>query len=209
MICSTDKAGIERAVAALRAGQIVAVPTDTVYGLVASFDSPAAIEEIFRVKGRSHDIALPVLCASAAEAHELGRINGQAARLADEHWPGALTLVVERRPGLTADLGGEPSSIGLRVPDHHALLAIAQQVGPLASSSANRHGEPPVTTSEEALGTFGDDVPLVLTPIQPELTEAGAPRQASTVLRADTEGNIVEVLRAGDIDAGHIQVKGR
>ena len=85
-----------------------------------------------------------------------------AAALMDRFWPGALTLVLPARPGLAADLGDDDATIGLRCPDHPVPLALCEAVGPLATTSANRHGEPTLTTAADVLATFGDAVAVVL-----------------------------------------------
>lgn len=136
------------AVDALRAGEVVAVPTDTVYGLVATLDHAA---RLFEAKQRPTDVDLPVLCADRDQAQSLA-----ADPLPDlaEQWPGPLTLVVRRVPSLTADLGAHHETVGLRVPAHDVTRELARLVGPLASTSANRHGEPPCTTAEEVRAVF-------------------------------------------------------
>lgn len=128
---------------ALLAGEVVAVPTDTVYGLVATLDNA---QRLFEVKQRPADVDLPVLCADRAQAQSLA-----ADPLPDlaAQWPGALTLVVRRAPSLTANLGAHAHTVGLRVPDHPVPRELARHVGPLASTSANLHGKPPATTAAE------------------------------------------------------------
>ena len=128
---------------ALLAGEVVAIPTDTVYGLVTVLDRA---ERLFEVKQRPADVDLPVLCADRAQAQSLA-----ADPLPDlaVQWPGALTLVVRRAPSLTADLGAHADTVGLRVPDHPVPRELARRVGPLASTSANLHGKPPATTATE------------------------------------------------------------
>ena len=139
---------MDAVVAALRAKEVVAIPTDTVYGLVAVLD---AAPLLFEVKQRPADVDLPVLCADREQAQSLA-----AEPLPDlaEQWPGALTLVVRRAPSLTANLGAHADTVGLRVPDHPVARALARCVGPLASTSANRHGEPPATTADEVQAAF-------------------------------------------------------
>lgn len=128
---------------ALLAGEVVAVPTDTVYGLVATLDHA---ERLFEVKQRPADVDLPVLCAGRAQAQSLA-----AEPLPDlvAQWPGALTVVVRRAPSLSANLGSHADTVGLRVPDHPVPRELARHVGPLASTSANLHGKPPATTAAE------------------------------------------------------------
>lgn len=131
-------------VEALLAGEVVAVPTDTVYGLVAALGHAA---RLFEVKQRPADVDLPVLCADRAQAQSLAA--DPLPDLVDDGWPGPLTVVVRRAPTLTADLGTHADTVGLRVPDHPVPRELARRVGPLASTSANMHGKPPATTAQE------------------------------------------------------------
>lgn len=135
---------MEPVVEALLAGEVVAVPTDTVYGLVALLEHA---DKLFEVKQRPADVDLPVLCADRAQAQSLAAepLPG----LVDEGWPGPLTVVVRRAPSLTADLGAHADTVGLRVPDHPVPRELARRLGPLASTSANLHGRPPATTAQE------------------------------------------------------------
>jgi L-threonylcarbamoyladenylate synthase len=141
-------AGIDEAVAAVRDGEIVVIPTDTVYGVGAR---PDAATSIFDLKNRPRDKALPVLGAGVAQLDEIADLDDRARALAEEHWPGPLTLVVRRNPGFTADLGGTaPETVAVRVPAHPVALELLETTGPLAVTSANVSGEPPATTYEDA-----------------------------------------------------------
>ena len=135
---------MDAVVEALLAGEVVAIPTDTVYGLVTTLD---AAHRLFEVKQRPADVDLPVLCGDRAQAQSLAA--DPLPDLVDDGWPGPLTVVVRRAPTLTADLGAHRETVGLRVPDHPVPRELARRVGPLASTSANRHGEPPATTAAE------------------------------------------------------------
>jgi L-threonylcarbamoyladenylate synthase len=157
---------IHRAVAALQEGQVVAVPTDTVYGLAVDPRQPVAVARLFALKGRPTSVALPVLVAGWDQVESLALPFGAAAeQLAVRHWPGPLTLVVPRSPTFTADLGGPPSArdtVGLRWPDHPVMASLCRAFGPMAVTSANRHGGPPATTPGEvgeqfAPATEGDE----------------------------------------------------
>jgi L-threonylcarbamoyladenylate synthase len=154
----------EAIAAALRRGSVCAIPTDTVYGLAADPGRPGATEALFVLKGRPPGLALPVLVASAAQAEQLAGPAGlsPAARaLADRFWPGALTIVVRRRPHLDWDLGGDPATIGLRCPGHPLARRLCRRVGPLATTSANRHGQAPLVSAEEVRAEFGDSVAVL------------------------------------------------
>lgn len=155
---------VERIVAALRSGGAVVLPTDTVYGLVACAADQEATAQLFALKGRTDGVPLAVLCADVEQALALVELPVDRAvqAVAERWWPGPLTLVVPRRPGLDLHLGEPESTIGLRVPDHDLVRAVARQVGPLAATSANLHGSPPATTATEASESLGPGVVLAI-----------------------------------------------
>lgn len=160
-----DVAGIAAAAAVLRAGGLVAVPTETVYGLAARADSEAAVAAIYRVKGRPDFNPLIVHVADAAQGETLARFDSRARALARAFWPGALTLVLPLRPdariapAVTAGL----STIALRCPAHPAMRALLMQSGlALAAPSANRSGQVSPTRAEHVTASLGAAAPLVL-----------------------------------------------
>jgi tRNA threonylcarbamoyl adenosine modification protein (Sua5/YciO/YrdC/YwlC family) len=159
---------VARAVEALRAGLVVAVPTDTVYGLAVDPWQPDAVERLFALKERPPDVALPVVVGRREQAGPItGPLTGTARRLADRHWPGPLTLVVERAEGFGADLGGPAAAqgtVGVRWPDHPLIQALCRQLGPLALTSANLHGATPATTASDVDTAFPEagDLAVVL-----------------------------------------------
>ena len=153
-----------RAARALRAGEVVVVPTDTVYGLAADAFRPEATEALFTLKRRPEEVALPVLVASVEQALALAAddLPAIARRLMRRWWPGPLTLVLPRRPGLGLDLGGsDDTTIGVRLPDHPVPTALAAAVGPLAVTSANLHGGPTPATVSKVLDQLGRERDLV------------------------------------------------
>jgi tRNA threonylcarbamoyl adenosine modification protein (Sua5/YciO/YrdC/YwlC family) len=187
---------VRLAVEALSGGDIVGLPTDTVYGLAADPFHTGASDRLFRVKGRPRAVELPVLVADQDQAMSLCAAVPRAARaLMERYWPGPLTLVLPRRPDLAADLGTDDVTIGIRCPAHPVPLAICAQLGPIATTSANRHQEPPLTTAQEVAESLGAEVVLVL--------DAG-PCQGlpSTVL--DCTGESPRVLREGRLAAADI-----
>lgn len=192
---------MDEAVDALRAGRVIAVPTDTVYGVAVAATVVGATERIFELKHRPRDLELPVLVADADQALTLiagGQFADAVRRLTDRYWPGPLTVVLRRAPGVDFDLGGNPSTIGLRVPDHDAVRELCRRVGPLATTSANRHGQPTLTTAAAVSDAFGDEVAVVLDGGEC----AGAP---STVI--DATGPTIALIREGrvpwaDVDPG-------
>ena len=186
------------AVALLRAGRIVAVPTDTVYGIAADIALPDAIERLFAAKRRPPEKAVALLLADAAQADVLGVVGPAARVLAERFWPGGLTLVLPRRPGarLPDVLAAGAPTVGVRVPDHPAPRALAAALGPLPTTSANLSGEPDARDAVEVAATLGDAVALVLDggPIH------GGP--GSTVV--DCTGERPMILRAGAIPPAQI-----
>jgi L-threonylcarbamoyladenylate synthase len=156
-------AAIEQAAEALVAGDIVGVPTDTVYGLAADPFHTGASDRLFAVKRRPRSVELPVLVASEEQALSLAiAVPAPARRLMARYWPGALTVVLPRRPDLNADLGDDDATVGIRCPAHPVPRALCEKVGPLATTSANRHGSAPATTATELAAAMGAGVDLIL-----------------------------------------------
>jgi len=154
---------VDDAVAALQQGLLVAVPTDTVYGLAADPFHTGASDRIYAAKRRPRQVDLPVLVADREQALSVViGLTEAATRLMDRFWPGALTLVLPRRPDVRADLGADEATVGLRCPDHGVPREVCRRAGPLATTSANLHGQAPLTTAAEVALTFGDAVGLVL-----------------------------------------------
>jgi len=153
---------LDQVEAALLAGSVVAVPTDTIYGLAVDPRLPGASERVFSVKGRPEQLALPVLIADPTGLADLAVVTRAAEQLASRYWPGPLTLVLARRSDVAFDLGGDPATIGLRCPASSLLRRLLRRTGPLAVTSANRHGDPPLHTAEEVREHFGTEVVAVL-----------------------------------------------
>lgn len=164
-IVPADSAGIARAAERLRGGALVAVPTETVYGLAARADSADAVAAIYRAKGRPDFNPLIVHVASLEQAGELAEIGADARKLADAFWPGALTLVVPLRagariaPAVTAGL----ETIALRCPEHPVMRAVLSESGlPLAAPSANRSGGVSPTRADHVAASLGEAAGLIL-----------------------------------------------
>jgi L-threonylcarbamoyladenylate synthase len=184
---------VAQAIAATRRGELVVFPTDTVYGIAAAPDDAAATQRLFDAKRRPHDLTLPVLVGSLADARDVGILDDRAERLAAALWPGPLTLVVPRTPRSRPwQLGGDAASVGIRIPDHRLARAVLA-AGPLATTSANRSGVPPATTCAELHAAFGDDVALYLCDEEPLVG------RASTVV--SLLGPEPVIVRVGDVDA--------
>ena len=149
--------GIDEVVAALLRGDVVVIPTDTVYGLAARAEDPAAVRRIFDLKSRHRDKAVQVLIPDAHWLDRLGRPSEYARRLAAAFWPGPLTIVLPASPDAPPAAVSE-GTIGLRVPDHPVCLDILSRVGPLVASSANRSGEPTPAGVEAIRSLFGEGV---------------------------------------------------
>lgn len=173
---------------ALRRGEVVGIPTDTVYGLAVIPSLPGAVDGLFIAKGRPASVPVAVLVSDADAAQALSEATLPGA-LIDRHWPGPLTLVVRRRADVDWELGGDPTTIGVRCPDHTLVRELSASVGPLATTSANLHGRPsPTSASGVADEMLGAPVALVLDGGEC----AGAP---STVVDVTAESPVV--LREG------------
>ena len=141
----------DETVAALWRGEVVAVPTDTVYGVAARVFDASGVSRLFEVKNRPRDVALPVLIGSAHDVAALEvEWSARAQALAENYWPGALTIVVGAAAS-SAALVGASTTLGLRVPRHEDLVALIAECGPLAVTSANEHGGTPCTSAEDVL----------------------------------------------------------
>ena len=163
-IVPDDAAGRAAAIEVLRAGGIVALPTDTVYGIAVALETPGGIEALFEAKRRPPDKGIMLLLADAGQAPAIGQWPASAAALAEAFWPGGLTLVVPQRPDvdLPAALTGGAATIALRVPAHDAPRALAAALGPLPTTSANVSGESEAADAAEIVAQLGDALALVL-----------------------------------------------
>ena len=162
---ATDPDAVDAATERLRRGEVVAIPTDTVYGVAVDLFAVGAIERLFAAKDRPKDVQVPVLVATPEAAADLveGPVDVVARRWMERFWPGALTLVLPRATTARhVDLGGDPTTIGLRCPDHRLARELCRTVGPLATTSANRHREPTPPDAEGVAAALGDAVSLVL-----------------------------------------------
>jgi L-threonylcarbamoyladenylate synthase len=184
----SDVAAIAQAAQALRAGELVGIPTETVYGLAADADNEAAVAQIFAAKGRPTDHPLIVHVASSAQvARYAAQVPDFAQRLIDAFWPGPLTLILPRRPGVAAAAAGGQDSIGLRCPSHPVAQALLRACGlGLAAPSANRFGRVSPTTAAHVQAELGSAL-LVLDggpcPVGIESTLVDCTRGAPVVLR--------------------------
>jgi L-threonylcarbamoyladenylate synthase len=195
-INQSDPGAAEAALQVIRSGGVVAVPTDTVYGIACAVDNPAAIKQLYRIKERDALKAIPVLVGALDQLEGLADDFNPAARsLAERYWPGALTIIVNKNPALPVELTTYPT-VGLRMPHHDWLLVLMRSCGPLAATSANLSGAASPVTADEVLAQLDGRVELV---IDGERCEGGIP---STVV--DCSQTPVKVLREGGIASADI-----
>jgi tRNA threonylcarbamoyl adenosine modification protein (Sua5/YciO/YrdC/YwlC family) len=181
----TEREALPSAAAALRGGEAVVLPTDTVYGVGTL---PEHLDMLFALKGRPADVPIAVLVASLAQARGLVEVNAVAERLATTFWPGPLTMVLPRNDG--------GSTLGVRCPDLEFVRTLAAEVGPLAVTSANRHGEATPEEAAAAAAALAGDVALVLD---------GGRRAGSASTVVDVTSDALEVLREGPISSGQLK----
>lgn len=183
---------LDAAVEALGRGELVVLPTDTVYGIAADAFDPAAVQALLDAKGRGRQMPPPVLMPDLRTLDGLATSVPDAARaLAEAFWPGGLTLIVRAQPSLAWDLGETHGTVALRVPDHPVALELLRRTGPLAVSSANRTGKPAGTDVREAYRQLGARVPVFL--------DGGeAPGGVSSTI-VDATGDVLRVVREGAI----------
>jgi len=190
--------GARLAADAVQRGEVVVLPTDTVYGVGADAFDAAAVARVLAAKGRGRSMPPPVLMPSARTLDGLAHDVSWAAReLVAAFWPGPLTLVCLAQPSLRWDLGDTGGTVALRMPLHRTALALLELTGPLAVTSANRTGEPPATTCDEAVDQLGEAVSVYL--------DAGpsSTALASTIL--DVTSLVPRVLRLGELSIERLQ----
>ena len=184
--------GLLAAANAVRAGGLVVLPTDTVYGIGADAFDPSAVGALLSAKGRGRDMPVPVLVGSWSTVDGLVQsVTAQARDLIEAFWPGGLSLVLPQAPSLAWDLGEVRGTVNLRMPLHPVALDLLREVGPMAVSSANTTGNPPASTSEQAREQLGESVQVYL-----DGGPSGEP-VASTIV--DLTGQRPRVLREGAI----------
>lgn len=182
--------GVRAAVSALQSGDLVVMPTDTVYGIAADAFSPAAVNALLAAKGRGRDMPVPVLVGSWRTLDGLVDELGPLARqLVERFWPGPLTIVVRSAPSLAWDLGETRGTVAVRMPLQPVALEVLNATGPLAVSSANRSGMPPAVDAADAERQLGESVRVYL-----DGGPAGDPVPSTIV---DLTGDQARVLRAG------------
>jgi L-threonylcarbamoyladenylate synthase len=190
--------GITQAELALRRGELVVLPTDTVYGIAAEAFDPVAVDGLLKAKGRGRDMPPPVLVGTVRAAMALVMDLADTGKdLIDEFWPGGLTLVCRASPTLVWDLGETKGTVAVRMPLHQVALELLKKTGPLAVSSANVSGQPPATTADEAVAQLGDSVSVYL--------DAGpCPGDVPSTI-VDLTGSVPRLLRRGVISVDRLQ----
>lgn len=186
--------GVTQAATALREGQLVVLPTDTLYGIAADAFNAEAVTALLAAKGRGRDMPPPVLVAGPDVVDGLATDVPDYVRAAvADHWPGPLTVILRAQPSLAWDIGDTNGTVALRMPDHPVALDLLAEVGPLAVSSANRSGWPAARSVVDAATQLGASVQVYL--------DAGpvSSGMASTIL--DCTGQEPVVVRAGAVAA--------
>lgn len=198
-ILAADPLALELAAEALQRGEVIGIPTETVYGL-AVLPLADPLDRLIEIKRRATDKGIQLLVDSITQARQVAVFTPAAEQLAERFWPGGLTLVLDRRPDVDLPLllGGGRPTLGVRLPDHAVPRGLARRLGPLGASSANISGQPPATTAELLDAALGDELALILDdgPVRGGL--------ASTVIDCSTAGGASSpprILREGAIPA--------
>ena len=191
-------AGLDAAATAITAGELVLLPTDTVYGVAADAFTPAAVTRLLTAKNRGRQMPVPVLVGEASTlAGLVTTIPPLAHRLAEAFWPGGLTLVLQHAPSLAWDLGDAEGTVAVRLPDDEVARDLLRRTGPLAVSSANRSGRPAATSAAQAEEQLGARAAVLLD---------DGPRDgtgASTIV--DCTGPELRLLRVGAVSLEQLQ----
>ena len=194
-------AGMRHARQAIARGELIVMPTDTVYGIAADAFSPAAVQRLLTAKGRGRDMPPPVLVAGQEMMAALvEEIPDPVQKLIDAFWPGGLTIVLPAQPSLTWDLGETQGTVAVRMPDRRVALELLAETGPLAVSSANLTGRDAAVIASDAEAMLGDSVAVYL---EEGYSETGVPStivDATSLVGASAdEVAVVRILREGAI----------
>jgi len=196
IVCADQPNAIFKAVQFIQNGDLVAFPTDTVYGLGALASDSGAVDQLFTVKGRRATKAIAILLGNQEHLSSVAaEMTAMAQTFARRFWPGPLTLVVERHPSLPHNLS-KTSTIGIRMPNHPLTLELLDITGPLAVTSANISGQPNTVTATQVFAQLQERIPLIL---DGGPTPGGSP---STVL--DCTGSKPVILRSGPISLNQL-----
>lgn len=191
------EAGLAAALAAVKGGRLIVMPTDTVYGIGADAFTPDAVEALLEAKGRGRDTPPPVLIGDHAVLMALAvELPDYVEDLTEELWPGPLTLILNAQPSLTWDLGDTRGTVALRMPEDEVALELLRRTGPLAVSSANRHGKPAAQSVLDAATQLGDSVSIYL--------DGGPARIGASSTILDTTVSPAEIVRQGALSKERI-----
>jgi tRNA threonylcarbamoyl adenosine modification protein (Sua5/YciO/YrdC/YwlC family) len=196
-------AGLRLARQAVGRGDLIVIPTDTVYGIAADAFNPAAVAKLLDAKGRGRNSPPPVLVSDIKTLDALAEhMTSEMSALAEAFWPGGLTIVVPARTTLAWDLGDTNGTVAVRMPDHTVALELLRETGPLAVSSANLTGQPAAVTATEANTALGDRIAVYL-----EAGESSGSRVGSTIVDATptVDGKPVRILREGTVSRDEIR----
>ena len=195
----SDRAtGLREAASAIRRGDLVVLPTDTVYGLGADAFSASAVGELLAAKGRGRNMPSPVLVGSPTTLHGLVTDFSESAwELVDAFWPGGLTLVARHQPSLRWDLGDTRGTVAVRMPLHPVAIELLNSTGPMAVSSANLSGGPSPATCDEAEAQLGESVSVYL--------DGGRAEHAVPSSIVDVTGKVPVLLREGALSAAQLR----
>ena len=192
---STDEdreQAIATASLAVQRGELVVLPTDTVYGIGADAFDADAVQSLLDAKGRGREMPPPVLISSATTLDALATgVTDYARRLVDRFWPGPLTIVCNQQPSLQWDLGDTRGTVAVRMPDHRLALDLLERTGPMAVSSANLTGHPAATDADQAEEMLGDQVAVII-------DDGPSPGGSSSTI-VDVRGHRGKLLRTGAI----------
>jgi L-threonylcarbamoyladenylate synthase len=182
--------------AIIERGGVIAIPTDTVYGLACHPDRPDAAERIFTIKRRPPEMELSLLAASQRDAARFGQLDGPARRLADHFWPGPLSIIVPASAPRHPAIPRHGDTISLRVPASPALRKLLEKTGPLATTSANPHGQAPASTAQEVHAILGKQIDAILD---------GGPASGRPSTIIDCSVTPARVLRTGPLGDAELQ----
>lgn len=175
-------------------GNLLVIPTDTVYGIAADAFSASAVATLLAAKGRGRDMPPPVLVPRAETIFGLvDGVDETVLALTAKFWPGPLTIIANAQPSLDWDLGDTHGTVAVRMPDDESALALLGRTGPLAVSSANISGQPAARTADEAQEMLGDDVDIYV--------DGGARESGRSSTIIDLSGDVPRILRRGPITA--------
>lgn len=192
-----EAAAISAAAMAVHRGELIVIPTDTVYGIAADAFDPESVQLLLDAKGRDRQMPPPVLVSAVTTLDALAtEVPDYARTLIAEFWPGPLTVVCRQQPSLQWDLGETRGTVAIRMPRHDLTLALLERTGPLAVSSANLTGQPAARSADEAEGMLGDAVTLIV--------DGGSSGQSEASTIVDATGDRPALLRLGAISLAEL-----